>query len=190
VSDEQSASTNGYPAPATPPPSIPSQPTPISAVPGPSSVGVAASGAPPRRKRSVFRIVVIALVAFIVVGGVIGFVAYDRATAIDRSTPTVTVQQFLTAVFVQREPDVVRLFVCNALPPDEAMTTMRSLVGPDARASWDTVVLVDESKDSSHVDVRLRLSYPGDIGPSGETAVRFRLVRQQDWRVCEIQTAS
>lgn len=148
---------------------------------------MAPAPAPTRPKGRLLRLALIVIGFLAVVGGAVGFVVYDRVTAIDRSTPNISVQRFLTAVFVEAEPDRVQLFVCQGWDPTTAMNHARGLVDPQAKASWDTVTTVDQSGSQAHVDARIRLTYVGDIGPSGEEHWRFRLALQAGWRVCDVE---
>jgi hypothetical protein len=131
------------------------------------------------------------VVAFLVLlGGTIGVVAYDKATAIDRSTPEVTVQQFLTAVFVDNDPTRVQLFVCPGFDPSDAIAQAARLTDSQAKTSWDTVIASDQSDQTAEVDVRMRYRYPGELAPSASARWQFHTRNQDGWRVCSFEVAA
>jgi hypothetical protein len=137
----------------------------------------------------VLLVVILAVLGVALVGAVAGAFFYARATEPDRSTPTVVVQQFLTAIFVEQDQTRAGLFVCASLSPTDAMAKANELVDRDAKASWDTVVTTTEAGNTAEVQVRMRLRYPGDLAPSGERQWRFHLSNQQGWRVCGFEAA-
>jgi hypothetical protein len=143
----------------------------------------------PQRKRRILLPIVIVLAVLVFVGGGVGLIAYDKATAIDRSTPEVVVQQFLTAVFIDEDPGRVQLFLCGGFSAADAVAQAHALVDPEAKASWDTVTSINQSETESDVSARIRLRYPGELAPSASTNWRFHTTRQDGWRVCSFAVA-
>ena len=117
VSDEQ------YPGP---PPvttsAVPSSVPPAAAVPSSAGPGAATATRRPRRGRRVLLIVAIVVAFLLLLGGTIGVVAYDKATAIDRSTPTVVIRQFMEAAALDHDSTRVGLFVCQGWSAADAMS--------------------------------------------------------------------
>jgi hypothetical protein len=114
---------------------------------------------------------------------------YNKATAIDRSDPAVTVQQLLTAIFVEKDPTRVGLFVCPSLSPQAAMNTAAAAVDATAAPGWDTVRVEQAGDGQSTVTARMTFKYPGEVAPSSSTVWRFDLVDSDGWRVCTLRTA-
>jgi len=128
--------------------------------------------------------VAIVVAVLVLAGGGVGLIAYDRATAIDRSTPAVSVQQLLTAIFVEEDNARIALFLCTGIRPVEISQHAHELVGQDAKPSWENLVTEMQSSNTAAVTVRITLRYPGDLEPSGDTHWQFRLNLQDGWRVC------
>jgi len=126
----------------------------------------------------------------VLAAGGVGLFVYDRATAIDRSTPAASVQQFLTAVFVEEDPTRVALFLCPSFKVADAMGRARELVGTDAKPSVGTVVVSDQSLNDATVAVRITLRYPGDFEPSGEENWIFHMSSLNGWLVCSFGLSS
>jgi hypothetical protein len=143
---------------------------------------------PPRPRRTISRnkllLVILTVVGvFVLVAGGVGFVLYNRATEIDRSTPTVAVHQFLDAVFLDQGEDQVRLFSCPEWTSDRT-AEMRGGFDAAVRLSWDTVTEQSRVDGRAQVTAKLYLRYPGELAPSGEQLWRFEVVEQNGWRVC------
>ena len=176
VSDEQN-----LPPGSAVPTSAPSSATPASGAPVPV-------GAAPRRGRRILLIVVIAVAFLAVLGGTIGVVAYDKATAIDRSTPDVVIDQFLQAALVDRDADRVGLFVCARWPVADAMNATRLDARTDLHVNWGITSLT-RTGDQAVAEVRVRLSIP-----AGNDALfrdvhswHLTLVNEGGWRVCSVE---
>ena len=65
-----------------------------------------------RRRRYLFGCGAFLLV-LCVIGSVAGYVWYDRATRIDRSTPAIVVEQYIYAIFDQRSFSLAEGFECR-----------------------------------------------------------------------------
>jgi len=137
---------------------------------------------PPRRKRSVLLVVATLLVSLVVVGGAVGFVVYDQATEIDRSTPAVAVRQFLQAGLVDRDVDRVAMFVCRQWSPSDALAAIASGANDSVRVTFG-VTSVEESGDSAKATVRITSTLSGH---SDVATWRVTIVRQDGWRVCGV----
>ena len=147
---------------------------------GPSSGGR-------RRKPSIQLVVALAFLGLILIAGTVGLIVFDRATAIDRSTPTVVVGQFLVASFDDRDTRRVALFVCEQLEAGQALDETVSGIDPDLSVSWGDFS-IDQNGDIATVtgQLRFRLDQAGTSYSSVEQW-RFNMVKQDGWRVCGIQ---
>ena len=185
VSDDQNPGPP--PASAVPtsalPPLIPSQ---ASAVPSSGAApAVAAPARAPRRGRRILLIVAIVVAFLVLLGGTIGVVAYDKATAIDRSTPTVVIRQFMEAAALDHDSARVSLFVCQRWSASAAMTAVVLPSVPNLRVNWGVTSVV-ENGDTATAEVRVLLSVPAGGGGSYRDVQpwHFALVREDGWRVC------
>jgi hypothetical protein len=172
----------------------PSRPTEMpdgqASAPGPSGEVDAdarpATPAPRRRLRTPI-IVAIVLGAILATAGIVGLVVYDRATAIDRSTPTVVVGQFLGEAIDGRDPARVALFVCDDYPPSLAIEHATEGLTEEMSISWgDYVVQQQDSQAAVTVQVRYRLDQATTTRYEVESW-RLRLVNDHGWRVCGLQ---
>jgi hypothetical protein len=152
-------------------------------IPAPASPDVPAV----KRRKRLLPIVGLGLLVLLLLGAGVALYVYDKATAPDRSTPSVVVQQFLTIVFVEESDARLDLFVCSRWDRTAAAETTKALVDPDANASWDTVLVVTQEGNAAEVTARLRFRFPEDFAPSGEERWRFRLINEGGWRVCAVQ---
>jgi hypothetical protein len=134
----------------------------------------------------VLRAFVIIIGALVLIGGATGVYLYDRATAIDRSTPTVVADAFLHGVFVEKDSVRVGLYTCPRWSGDDAIQEVQAHVDPEARIAWDGLSVGDQTAERATVHVRMRLSYPGDIAPSGEQRWSLALEEHLGWRVCSV----
>ncbi len=102
----------------------------------------ARASTPPRSHR--LRNLLLIVVAFAVVLGAVGagtlFYLYDRATAIDRSTPELVAGQFLRAALVERDSSRVSLFVCSQWTAAEATNDVSAPTNPKISVSWGDYV--------------------------------------------------
>jgi hypothetical protein len=149
---------------------------------------VAAPARAPRRGRRILLIVAIVVAFLIVLGGTIGVVAYDRATAIDRSTPDVVADQFMQAATVDRDAVRVGLFVCASFPAADAMNATKLDARQDLHVNWGITSLT-QTGDRAEVDLRVRLSVPA----ANDALFRdihdwhLTLVKEDGWRVCGVE---
>jgi hypothetical protein len=138
---------------------------------------------------------VLILVAFVLVlGGLAAgtaFYVYDRATAIDRSTPQVVGVQFLDAALKLKDPKRVGLFICSSWTADQAMTAAAfPPAAGDITANWNDFVTTIDGRDATIIaDVQF-------VGLSGETRIRLsqvwtlHLEQEDGWRVCSLDRSN
>lgn len=138
---------------------------------------------PARRNRPVLLVIAIALGALVLVGGAVGIFVYDKATEIDRSTPTVATREFLQAGLVERDVNRLSLFVCKRWPALDAMNTLGPGADSSVRMNWG-VTSVQENGDQADVIVRVTSTIDGH---SDIETWRLTVVREDGWRVCSME---
>jgi hypothetical protein len=77
------------------------------------------------RRRRWWAIVGVAALMLCVAGSAVGYILYDRATRIDRSTPAVVVLQYINAVFDERDFGSAEVFECDS---SDAQQPLRALL--------------------------------------------------------------
>jgi hypothetical protein len=131
-------------------------------------------------------VLAVVLAAVLIVGGGAAFVIYDKATAIDRSSPEVVVQQFLRAGLTDRDPARVSLFVCRQWSADEAMKKIAPPADERIFISWGDYVST-RTGDKATVDVKVQFDLGvGSVSASSVRSWRLRLENQAGWRVCDL----
>jgi hypothetical protein len=134
----------------------------------------------------VLRALVIIVAALTLVGAATGVYLYDRATAIDRSTPAVVARQFMQASVVERDPARVGLFICGEWSAEQALAETAAQIDPEAKASWTVGTAEPVSEGMAIVPILLKLQYPGEVAPSGREGWVLSLRDEQGWRVCSV----
>ena len=127
----------------------------------------------------------IALAILVVVGGSIGIVAYDKATAIDRSTPDVAAERFLHAVIVVRDEATVGLYICQSWSASEAIEVAGLPSNPALQVNWGDTSLT-QNGTSAVADIRVVLRIPAGNGAFYRDIQPWHLtlVNESGWRVC------
>ena len=133
---------------------------------------------------------VVVVGALFLVGGATAVFLYDRATAIDRSTPAVVVEQLLQAALAENDPARVALFTCTDWDATEAIAQLRSGIDSDVQVQWAPVSTAQTSDSAAQVTVRVTLAYPGEIAPSGDQVWTVTTRREQGWRACAVAKGS
>jgi hypothetical protein len=184
VSDDQTPGP--APASAQPTSAVPASGDPGSATPSPAAPAAAPAGRRPGRRALL--IVAIAVVFLVLLGGAIGVVAYDKATAIDRSTPGVATQQFLQAALVDRDPGRVGLFICVRWSVADAMRATALVSVPGLNVNWG-IIAQTQNEGNATTDVRVRISVPGNGGVFYREVQPWHitLVNEGGWRVCRVE---
>jgi hypothetical protein len=138
------------------------------------------------------------LLVVCLVGGVVGYVLYDRATRVDRSTPVVAVFQYVDAIFAVRDAEQAMLFECDeatgraALQPllDDLEDRERRF-GIQIKVSVTNFASTAEGA-TARVLADLLIDVPEADGKPSRSSQRWRFdLRDEDgWRVCDAQRAS
>jgi hypothetical protein len=131
----------------------------------------------------VLLVVAVVLASVVTVAGAFGIFVYDKATAIDRSTPTVAVRNYLQTALVDRDAGRLALFVCSRWSPSEAMTALSERPDPSVRVNWG-VTSVQEAGD--HAEATARITFTA-AGYSAMQIWRLIVVREDGWRVCDVK---
>jgi hypothetical protein len=170
------------------------EPTEPTAGSGPDSGGTgdAATVAPPPAKRGwltkrVLIIIAVVVAAILGVGAVTALVAYDKATELDRSTPTIAVQQFVYAAFVNRNENRTTLFICSGSHVPETVASVLTGLDPSVKIALGRMSEKSRAGDSAVVSAELELS------SGGFTDVQnweFDTADQNGWRVCGARRVS
>ena len=127
--------------------------------------------------------------------GIAGYVLYERATRLDRSTPVVTVFQYVDAVFEVRDDGQAELFECKKSTGRAALNVLLDdLKAREQRYSIRITVSVTnfaESVEGSKAQVQadLLIDVPEADGKPSRSNQRwsFDLRDEDGWRVCSAQ---
>ncbi|MEU8315105.1 hypothetical protein [Micromonospora sp. NPDC048887] len=170
---------------------VPAQRTPPEplAPPAPAPLPVR----PKRSVRTVLAVVAGVLALLCTVGGVVGFVLYDRATAPDRSAPDVVVDNYLRAFLVDRNDTKAQEFACKSEGNLDALRDLRAEMEQReakfevvVRASWGALTRVKDGEDESvSTTLTISSSADGQTRSSRREDWQFRVVERDGWRVCD-----
>jgi hypothetical protein len=138
------------------------------------------------------------LLAICLVGGVVGYVWYDRATQVDRSTPVIVVFQYVNAVFELRDDGRAELYECkNATSRSALHVVLDDLEEREQR--YGIRITVSATNYSSTVEgatalveADLLIDVPEADGKLSRSSQRWRFELQDEggWRVCDAQRAA
>ncbi|WP_033774863.1 hypothetical protein [Salinispora pacifica] len=174
---------------------LPAQRPPSEQLAAPPSAPAPGAGAPvppPRRRLRTILTVTAAVLAALVLGGIVGgYVLYARATTPDRSAPDVVVDNYLRAYLVDRNDIRADVFVCAGGAPTVELRALREdLAAREARfavpisVSWGSLA-VQRDGDEAVVELELVISASVDgISYSDRQPWRFTTRLGEDWRVC------
>ncbi|AYF31201.1 hypothetical protein CSH63_27925 [Micromonospora tulbaghiae] len=169
---------------------VPAQRTPPEQLAPPAPAPAPAR--PKRPVRTVLAVVAGVVAVLCTVGGVVGFVLYDRATAPDRSAPDVVVDNYLRAFLVDRNDTKAQEFACKSEGDLGALRGLRAEMEQReanfnvvVRASWGPLTRV-ENGDGESVTTTLTISSSADgqTRSSRREDWQFRVVERDGWRVC------
>ncbi|MDG4754699.1 hypothetical protein O7630_27505 [Micromonospora sp. WMMD718] len=148
---------------------------------------------PKRPVRTVLAVVAGVLAVLCTVGGVVGFVLYDRATAPDRSAPDVVVANYIRAYLIDRNDTKAQEFTCNDSDGIGGMRDLRTELeqreanfGVSIKVSWGPLLQADNgSGESVTTTLAISSSKDGQSVSSRREMWRFDLTDNKDgWRVC------
>lgn len=144
-----------------------------------------------RRRRSLAWFGVVLLV-MCVVGSVVGYIWYDRATRIDRSNPVVVVFQYVDSIFTSRDIERAKSFECDGANPREPLLEVLQQI-EEREQQFNIIFIVkvtdyetDELGATAKVKATIDFFAPVDNG--GLSQVRqtwvFEMKDEDGWRVC------
>jgi hypothetical protein len=140
--------------------------------------------APPRGTRGPWLFAVAGVIAALVAGGLYFWRAKPPAPT--TSTPTQVVDEFLTAVFVARDPDRVAPVICDGWAPADAIArTTKDFDLSLVRVGWADLRVVTSSEQRATVSARLEIRRTEDVRTPVSRLWRFNLVDENGWRVCD-----
>ncbi|HEX5596243.1 MAG TPA: hypothetical protein VFX61_09545 [Micromonosporaceae bacterium] len=159
----------------------------------PGQVAPAPVGPQPPRSRRYLRPILTVLggvLALLCLGGIgVAYVAYDGATAPDRSAPDVVVDNYLRALLVDRNDAQANLYVCKGSPDLAEVRALRAdLDDREERFSirihvtWGSLK-VEPAASGKRVTTDIARTIADGSEHSRETW-RFEVVDQDGWRVC------
>lgn len=152
---------------------------------------------PPGRRLRLSLAIVGGMVLLLCMGGIgMAYALYDNATAPDRSAPDVAVDNYLRALFIERDDIAANLYVCQK--PDlraiadfrDSIRSQEELLGTSITVSWGALLVHEEDGQESEVVTAVRRSATIDgAGQSTADDWRFLVVNENGWRVCGARRA-
>jgi len=158
----------GAPLPGQPAPSMPQ-------LPPPPPVGRST------RPNRLLLIMLVLAALLVGIGAGAAFFLYDRATEIDRSTPIVAVDQFVAAVFIDKDDDRVGLFTCRRWTTERTVK-VRSRFDPEVKVTVANLTVQSQQGHQAVVTARMRVLFRDFVDFQDW---RFEVVEDNGWRVCE-----
>lgn len=141
--------------------------------------------------RTVFVVALAGAVVLCFGGLIFGYVQYDKIAEPDRGTPSLAVDQYLSARLTDRDEARARLFTCKSPtlgPVDELLGDVVDReqqfgIRIEVRSSDFVISSVDQS---ASVDANLKIDVPEEGGQSSRSIQRWRfdVVQEDGWRVC------
>ena len=151
----------------------------------PAPAPVAAGRRSHRLRNLLLIVIAFALVLGAAAAGTL-FYFYDKATAIDRSTPEVATQQFLNATLVEKDPAKAGLYVCDSWSGSLAIAVANPPAG-DVTTTWgDPLVTTSGASATVTVSVQFSISAGGGAAVRDIQSWTLDLEDQDGWRVCSL----
>ncbi|MEW1584243.1 hypothetical protein AB0283_02170 [Micromonospora vinacea] len=181
---------SGGGTPAAPPPGAPN---PSSIPPAPPAYPPYQGTAEPKKKRGLLiaAIALIVIMALCVGGGVVAFLTLRNAeTGQGAKEPAVAVDEFLTAVYKDRDATKAASRVCAASRDDDKITAKVAEVEKYAstyqnpRFRWTTPKVDNQTGERATVSTRLTMTTADEKVADQE--LRFTVVQKTGWWVCEV----
>jgi hypothetical protein len=136
------------------------------------------------------------LLALLCLGGlVMAYLAYDDATALDRSAPDVVVDNYLRAYLVERDDARAEQYVCREAPDLAEVRALRNDI--EAReerysvrilVSWGSL-RVEPAAEGQTVTTEVRRTI-ADGSERTQDRWQFEVVDRDGWRVCAARRLS
>lgn len=124
-------------------------------------------------------------------GALTAYLLYDKATEPDRTSPTVTLEQYITARFSIRDDARARVFECSSPhldAVDRALDEIRALeakYGIAITASLSDLV-TSSQPNGAEIAAHLNVVIPEQNGQDSIQVQKwvFRFVKSGSWRIC------
>lgn len=156
--------------------------------PGWSPIPPGGAATPPSRRLHLSLAIVAGMIGLLCMGGIgMAYALYDKATAPDRSTPTVAVDSYLRALFIERDDVKARLYLCDS-PQMRAIEQLRDDLWSREK-KYEVTITVHWEKLVEHVDNGSAVVTAEISMTVGDEAMEFQSwtfqAQQKDgWRVC------
>jgi len=142
-------------------------------------------------RRTLLLVVIVVSGLVCLAGSITAYVLYDKATQPERGTPAVSLEQYLSAKFGQRDEVRAQLFVCKnpQLDPVDALLTLVKEREAQTKVGLQVTLgdlTVEESLSSATIKTNLNIAAAESGGASSVIQQRweFVLVDTEGWRVC------
>jgi len=142
---------------------------------------------------------VLGIVALLIVAGFgTALLLYHRATAPNRTSPDVSVDNFLRAVLVDQNDDEAKQYMCSNPASLTQLAAFRDMfinnekkLGGGASFVWGTLPVTPQGNQDS-VQADIDVSTSGGRSQPGASSHRwlFSVVNESGWRVCGAQQLS
>lgn len=159
--------------------------------PPPAYPAYRAPGAPRRRGVLIASLVLAAALLLCGGGGTAAFLALrDTESGEGATEPAVAVDNFLTAVYRDRDARKAAALVCSAardqrkLDAKVAEVNRYTTTYPDPRFRWSSPKVDNQTGDRATVTTKLTVTTADE--KVAEQALRFTVVRKTGWWVCEV----
>lgn len=124
-----------------------------------------------------------------VIGGIGAVIVYDRATAIDRSTPALAARHFLHAALDEQDSSQVGLHICGSWSAADALAAIQVASTPEVDVNWAVTAVNLGEPGRAEVAVRVSVASAGVSAELTEVWV-LEAVDDDGWRICSIRRES
>ncbi|SCL62087.1 hypothetical protein GA0070606_3559 [Micromonospora citrea] len=148
---------------------------------------------PPRKKRGVL-IASIALAVILLLcagGGVVAFLTLrDAESGTGANEPVAAVEEFLTAVYQDRDADRAATLVCSSARDDKKIAAKVAEVEKyvsthqNPRFRWSSPRVDSQAGERATVTTKVTMTTADE--KIAEQDLRFTVVKKTGWRVCEV----
>jgi hypothetical protein len=150
------------------------------------------SGTQTARPRRTVRKVLLVVLGIAVLGAIgtagAAFVAYDKATELDRSYPEVVVRDYVDALFIRQDDVRAHLYTCKDSGELTEIVRFRDELAKGESEGQPSQVIIgprilDEARATVRTELQIRMTSNGVTQKELQVWV-FSMVEQDGWRVC------
>ena len=148
---------------------------------------------PPKRRGLLITAIVLSVLVVLGGGGTAAFLIFGRSEGKGASTPATAVNDFLVAVFRDKNAEAADKLTCASARNSDGMRKrvdqLRSyeLKYKSPSYSWSTPTVVSQKKESATLSVAVKLTTSDDR--IAEQPLKVLTVKADGWLVCEINAA-